>query len=299
MRIGITGATGFLGRYILRHLVDTGHECVCWLRASSKLDGLEVDADRVQWITGSLGDAPACRALVDGCDAVVHSALHHAGRRFRGGEGNVEEFAELNIGGTLQLIEAARAVNVPRFIFISTCAVHEEILTDRALDEAHPLWPKSHYGAHKAAIEKFIHSYGLGIGYDICSLRPTGIYGVAHPIENSKWIDLVRSVVKGKTVDVSGGGKEVHAADVARAVSVLLSAEGIAGQAYNCYDRYYSQHDVAMTAKTISGSDAEIVGEPTEPLHQIETGKLRALGCDFGGWPLFEQTIGELIEAVG
>jgi nucleoside-diphosphate-sugar epimerase len=49
--------------------------------------------------------------------------------------------------------------------------VHDVILQDRPLDEAHPLWPKSHYGAHKAAIEKFVHSFGLGEGYAICSLR--------------------------------------------------------------------------------------------------------------------------------
>ena len=46
--------------------------------------------------------------------------------------------------------------DVRRFVFIATCAVHDVILSDRPLDEAHPLWPKSHYGAHKAAIEKFV-----------------------------------------------------------------------------------------------------------------------------------------------
>ena len=56
--------------------------------------------------------------------------------------------------GTLRLIESARAAGVGRFVFISTCAVHEKILDDRPLDEAHPLWAMSHYGAHKAAIEK-------------------------------------------------------------------------------------------------------------------------------------------------
>ena len=35
-----------------------------------------------------------------------------------------------------------------RFVFISTCAVHDVILDDRPLDEAHPLWPAGHYGAH-------------------------------------------------------------------------------------------------------------------------------------------------------
>src|SRR5690606_1214457 len=120
-----------------------------------------------------------------------------------------------------------------RFVFISTCAVHDTILNDRTLDETHPLWPHSHYGAHKAAIEKFVHSYGLGQGFPICALRPTGVYGVNHPVEASKWFDLVRSVVRGETVTCNRGGKEVHAADVAKAAHLLLHApaEAITGQA--------------------------------------------------------------------
>jgi nucleoside-diphosphate-sugar epimerase len=88
----------------------------------------------------------------------------------------VIEFVQKNVVGTLMLIEAARRVGVSRFVFISTCAVHEKILDDRPLDEAHPLRATSHYGAHKAAIEKFVHSYGLGDGYPICALRPTGVF---------------------------------------------------------------------------------------------------------------------------
>jgi nucleoside-diphosphate-sugar epimerase len=201
--------------------------------------------------------------------------------------------------GTLELIEAARSAGVGRFIFISTCAVHEKILDDRPLDETHPLWPMSHYGAYKAAIEKFVHSYGLGQGYPICALRPTGVYGVARPIENSKWYNLVSAVVRGETVQCSRGGKEVHAADVAKAVGILLTADGIAGEAFNCYDRYVSEFDVAQLAKELSGSASEIVGEPKQPKHQIITDWIRTLGMQFGGDELLKQTVAQLVEGVG
>jgi nucleoside-diphosphate-sugar epimerase len=182
-------------------------------------------------------------------------------------------------------------------VFISTCAVHEIILDDRPLDEAHPLWAQTHYGAHKAAIEKFVHSYGFGHGFPICALRPTGVYGVAQPVSNSKWYDLVASVVRGEPVSCSRGGKEVHAADVAKAISLLLEAENIAGQAYNCYDRYVSEYDVATLAKQLSGSDSEIDGSPMSPKHQIVTDKIRALGMEFGGDELLKQTVAELVSA--
>lgn len=296
MKIAITGATGFIGRYIVRRLAEAGHELRCWHRPTSDRRGLDDVAARIEWVPGRLGDPDACRALVAGCDAVVHAALDHPGGGFRGGEGELIPFVETNVVGTLQLIESSRAARAGRFVFISTCAVHEKILDDRPLDEAHPLWPSSHYGAHKAAIEKFVHSYGFGAGYPICALRPTGVYGPSHPVEESKWFDLVRAVLRGEPVTCARGGKEVHAADVARGVEILLDADAVAGEAYNCYDMYVSEWDVATLAKDLSGSRGEIRGKQTAPKHQIVTDKIRSLGMEFGGRPLLEQTIARLVE---
>lgn len=298
MRIALTGATGFIGRYLARQLVGAGHRLRCWYRPQSDRTGWDPQADALAWIPGDLGDEQSAAELVAGCDAVVHAALYHPAGGFRGGEGELLPFVEKNVLGTIRLIEAARQAAVSRFVFLSTCAVHEKILEDRALDEAHPLWPTSHYGAHKAAIEKFVHSHGLGAGYPICALRPTGVYGLNHPANASKWYDLVAAVVRGEPVHCQRGGKEVHAADVARAVEILLQAEQIAGQAYNCYDRYISEYEVAQLARRIAHSSSEITGERNRPRHEIETGKLRALGMEFGGQELLEQTVAQLVAAV-
>jgi nucleoside-diphosphate-sugar epimerase len=295
MRVAVTGATGFLGRYIVRHLADKGHSCRCWHRPKSDRGGFEDVADRVEWLPGDLSEIGSMESLVRGADAVVHSALYRPGRRFMGAEGDLPTFVERNVLGTIRLIEAARAANVGRFVFIATCAVHDVILEDRNLDEAHPLWPKSHYGAHKAAIEKFVHSYGLGEGYGICSLRPTGIYGVARPVESSKWYDIVQSVKRGERVASARGGKEVHAADVAKAVGILLTDEGIAGQAYNCYDMYIAEQEVADIARKLTGMSSEIEHTNKGPRHQIDTSKLRALGMEFGGRALLEDTVRQMV----
>ncbi len=205
----------------------------------------------VNWIEGALGDAGAEKRLVDGADAIVHAALDHPGGGFRDTEGDRLGFIKTNLLGTLRLIEAAQAAGVGRFIFISSCAVHDRILPDRLLDETHPLWPESHYGAHKAAIEAFVHSYGYGEGVPICALRPTGIYGLAYPPRSSKWYSLIERIVEGKPVECHRGGKEVHASDVARAVEVMMAAvpTAITGEAFNCCDRYVSDHEVASIAQ--------------------------------------------------
>ena len=309
MRVAVTGATGFLGRYIVERLVDAGHTCRCWYReASSGRPGsdrgpFEAMSAKIEWVKGDLSNAGSMRDLVSGVDAVVHAALYRPGAGFRGAEGDVPTFVERNVLGTIRLIEAARvttegpAPGARRFIFIATCAMHEVILDDRNLDETHPLWPMTHYGAHKAAIEKFVHSYGLGDGYGICSLRPTGIYGLTRPPAASKWYDVVRLVKEGKPIASARGGKEVHAADVAKAVELLLTANGIAGQAYNCYDMYVSEQMVATIAKDITGSESRIEPLNKGPKHEIDTGKLRELGMSFGGKPLLERTVREMLDS--
>ena len=304
MKIAVTGATGFLGRYVVQALTRQQHACRCWYRPDRNGSGFESHSDfeehaeRFEWIPGRLGDVAATAALVTGCDAVVHAALMRCGPSFRGGEGDLVEFVQTNLLGTLQLIEAAQAASVSRFVFVSTCAVHERILPDRPLDETHPLWPASHYGAHKAAIEKFVHSFGLGTNYPICAVRPTGIYGLARPVEQSKWYDLVSRVARGEDVTCEHGGKEVHAADVARAISLLLLTDNIAGEVYNCYDMYVSEYDVAHIARKLSGQEGTISGERKQPRHQIETGKLRQLGMEFGGTPLLTATIQQIVDNV-
>ena len=149
-----------------------------------------------------------------------------------------------------------------------------------------------------AALEKFVHSYGLGQGWPICALRPTGIYGLAYPPSTSRWFDLVGQVLRGEPITSATGGKEVHAADVARGVELLLNANGhaVAGQAFNCYDRYVAEEDVARIAQELTGSSSVISSLNRGPRHQIETGKIRDLGMTFGGESLLRSTVGELVE---
>ena len=88
----------------------------------------------------------------------------------------------------------------------------------------------------------------------------------------------------------------MHASDVARAVEILLHAKGVAGQAYNCYDQYVAEQDVAHIAKEITGSDSTIEELNEGPLNQIDTSKLQSLGMEFGGQVLLERTIGDMLD---
>jgi nucleoside-diphosphate-sugar epimerase len=298
MTIAVTGGTGFVGRYIIDRLTGAGHRVRAWYRPSSDREGFN-RPELIDWLPGSLDDLDSCAALVADTRALVHAAFWRPRPGFRGAEGDLVKFVSANVVGSIRLFEAARAAGI-RTVFVSTCAVHEKILDDRPLDETHPIWPKSHYGAHKGALEQFVHSYGLGHGDAICSLRPCGVYGVARPIESSRWFDLLRAVAAGRPVTCQGGGKFVHAADVSRAVEILLQADAskIMGQAFNCCERYFSELEIAHAAQKIAGTVGPIDGHSKTPKHQIETGKLRSLGMEFGGAALFHETLSQLVAAV-
>ena len=295
MRIAITGGTGFLGHYIVSQLSEAGYVCRCLYRSDRRRASLV--GQELEWVLGDLADRESLAQLVEGCQAVVHAAFDRPGRGFRGAEGDVVSFVRNNVLGTIELIEAARAANVDRFVFVSSCAVHERILGDRPLDEAHPLWSATHYGAYKAAVEQFVHSYGFGHEYNVCAIRPCGIYGLARPIQDSKWFDLVADIVSGRDVTCTGGGKIVHAADVARGIRTLLEAGNVQGEAYNCCERYLSDWDVAQLVKRMTGSPSIIRGQPRTAKHQILSSKLELLGFRFGGEQQLRETLEQLIGA--
>lgn len=309
MKIAITGGTGFLGRYIIEQLSSQGHNLKAWYRPKSTRSLECVDAVRqqlptVQWLSGELGDTAATQNLVADAEILVHAALSRTGIGFRGSEGNLEEYMQRNFIGSIKLLEAARSAGVRRVILISTCAVHEKILSDRPLDETHPVWPASHYGAGKAALEAMVHSYALGQNWEIAAIRPCGIYGMAHPIQESKWYNLIHQVARGETVETQGGGKEVHAEDVAKAIALLCRAPqaDVTGAIYNCCDQYVSQFEVATIAKELTGSQATLIGSPSQPRHQIDSSRLQKLGVacggfTFGGKEKLRETIAQILHA--
>src|SRR5205085_7199437 len=79
MRIAVTGATGFLGRYLVRRLAAAGHQLRCWHRPGSDRTGFDRETGSIEWLAGQLGDADAARELVRGADALIHAAVQWQG----------------------------------------------------------------------------------------------------------------------------------------------------------------------------------------------------------------------------
>ena len=298
MKIAVTGATGFLGRYLVDALLEAGHPVVGWTRRPLS-DANLPSREGLHRVRGELGRAEDARELVRDVDAVVHSGCNRSGVSFLDASREPLRDWHTNATGSLQLLDAAASAGVRRFVFISSGAVHDKVLTDRPLDETHPLLPSTFYGACKASVESLVHHYGASGRMIACTLRPTSIYGVADPASESKWFDLIRHVYRGDSVTATGGSKTVHASDVAKAVVLLLrQGESIAGETYNCCDAMISEYKVARIAQELSSQSVEIHGPEKVAKHNIQTGKLESLGMRFGGEPLLRNTVGRLLEAI-
>ena len=267
MLIAITGASGFIGSYVVRTLHAAGHRIRALVRPTSRREHVAPFVEH--FIEGDVADAQSLAALVAGVDAVIHDAADWDALR-RSPTTNFER----NVFASLQLLEQARQAGVEQFIFVSSVAVYHNILPDRKLDENHPTWPSSIYGAYKAAIEPHLIAYQCTYGMNTSSWRPAAVYGIDPKLEKSQWHDLINTTKQGGTIDTAHGGKITHVQDIADALTLALGDEKCAGQFYNLVDRYIYWQQAAEFAKEITGSSATIIDRKgAGPKNSFDTSK--------------------------
>ena len=293
MIVAVTGATGYVGRFIVKKLIASGMAVRAWRRRSSDLTGLPED---IEWIEGELGSEESAAALVEGADMLVHAALEHAPGRYRGGEGeDPARFWRLNVDGSAALLRAARRAGVKRAVVFSSRAVFGANQTGPLGDDSEPS-PDTHYGSAKAELETFMRKFAKS--WPVAALRPTGIYGIVEPVVRSKWFSLINDVLDGMPVNARAG-TEVHGDDVANATWTLLQAppDAIAGRAFNCSDIVVSHRDIVRLVHELAKISGPVPEEGELPQGIMRTDALQALGVKFGGRPLFEKTIAALVAA--
>jgi nucleoside-diphosphate-sugar epimerase len=267
MLVALTGATGFVGTHTAAALARAGHAVRALARPTSNREAAEPYVD--EWRTGDQHDPQALAGLVAGVDAVIHAAVDWHAREMGPGPN-----FQRNVLASLQLLEATRQAAVPQFLFVSSVAVYHDILPDRRLDENHPTWPNSIYGAYKAAIEPHLKAYYFQYGMNTSSWRPAAIYGIDPNLPRSQWYDLVKTAKEGGTIDEPKGGKITHVQDVADALALAIGDDAVAGEFYNLVDGYMYWQGAAELAKELTGSNATIVDRAgTGPKNTFDTTK--------------------------
>ena len=169
MRVFVTGGSGFVGGHVIEALQAAGHEVLALARSPSSAS--RVAAYGATPVLGALGEVgpDALRA----CDAVVHAAAHVASW------GPWEDFARINIEGTRQLLDAARAAGLRRFVHIGTEAAlfAGQDLVD--IDEScpHPKRQRFAYSRSKAEAEELVLAADDVAGMRTVVLRPRLVWG--------------------------------------------------------------------------------------------------------------------------
>jgi UDP-glucose 4-epimerase len=205
-RIAVTGGAGFLGSHLVEALAAAGHTVTVLDRAASPW--LPAGA---RMITAELDDAGALAELVAGQDAVYHLA---AFADLNAARDRPLETAQVNIIGTLRLLEAMRAAGVARFLFASTVYVYSR--------------EGGFYRCSKQACESYIEEYGRELGLRYTVLRYGSLYGTRSDRTNGVH-RLLASAMRDGRITYAGSPDDVreyiHVEDAARLSVDVLGPE--------------------------------------------------------------------------
>ncbi len=172
MRVLVTGGSGFIGSNIVRRLLELGHEAVVLDDLSSGF--AENLVPGVPFFEADVRDADAVAAALEGCDVVLHLAASVGNARSI--DDPVKD-SQINVIGTLNVLESARRQGLRRIVFSSSAGIFGELKT-LPIDEDHPQDPDSPYGASKLAAEKMCLVYNKLYGMHNVCLRYFNVYGV-------------------------------------------------------------------------------------------------------------------------
>jgi nucleoside-diphosphate-sugar epimerase len=179
MRVLVTGGAGFIGSHLAERLAADGHEVLVLDNLSTgRRENLEAGArpgtrGRLTLVEGDVRDEAALARVARGCEVVYHQAALAAVAR------SVEdplEVYDVNVRGTLRVLEAARAAGVRRVVFASSASVYGDAASLPKREDQPPR-PRSPYAATKAAGEGLMSAWQATYGLETVSLRFFNVYG--------------------------------------------------------------------------------------------------------------------------
>jgi len=249
----VTGGTGLLGSHIAEQLVRRDRRVRALVRPNSDTRFLE--SLGVELATGDVTDAASLQAACAGVTRVYHAAARV------GDWGPWPEFVAITIEGTRNLLGAATAAGVQRFLHISSISAYgHPNQAGLVIDESAPLGVNLHkwsyYSRAKVEAEKLVwaaHERGDVVATVI---RPSWLYG---PRDRATLSRLCDSIRKGKIKLIGEGNNRLnvaHAANVAEAAIAAAEAGAGAGEAFNC------SNDGVLTQKQYFDMVAKAMGLP-------------------------------------
>lgn len=177
-KVLVTGAGGFIGSHLVEALLREGCDIRAFVHYNSSnnygfLETLGPQLKDIEVVAGDLRDKDAVRRAVAECGIVFHlGALIGIPYSYL----NPADAVATNVGGTLNVLDAARELNTEKVIVTSTSEVYGTPLYV-PVDEKHPLQAQSPYAASKIAADKLAESYCLSYDLPVAIVRPFNTFG--------------------------------------------------------------------------------------------------------------------------
>ncbi len=223
MKAFVTGGSGFVGTFLIKALVKRGHE-VAALARSDKAEAA-VRAVGARPVRGDLADVDAATRGMTGCDVVFHAAA------FTSETGKLADHIPPTVDGTRNMLAAAKAAKVKRFVHVSTEAVLASGKPIIRADETvpYPAKPAGPYPITKGMAERLVLEAKGEL--EVVIIRPRFIWGAGDTSLIPKLSEAVRS---GKFAWIGGGRYLTSTCHIANVVEgALLAAErGAPGEIY-------------------------------------------------------------------
>ena len=182
MKYLVTGGAGFIGSHIVEQLVQDGQDVVIIDDLSSgELKNLAPIIDKIKFVKGDIRDFKVINSAMKGIDYVSHQA---AKRAVPDSIIHPEEFNDVNINGTFNVLKAAHECNVKRVVFASSSSVYGDS-DEFPLNESLLPEPKSPYAITKLIGEHYVRYFYENYGLETTSLRYFNVFG---PRQDSKSI---------------------------------------------------------------------------------------------------------------
>jgi UDP-glucose 4-epimerase len=308
LKVLITGGAGFVGSHLVDRFLNGEYEIVVIDNFfSGKIENMKQHMNNKSFhlIKGDVRSLEDVEKAVKGVDAVCHlAAIVNIPLSIE----NPSLTEDVNVKGTLNLLEACVKHNVRHFVYVSTCAVYGEARY-LPIDEEHPTNPLSPYGASKLVAEHYCNIFNRIYGLQTVCLRFFNIYGSRQPSGPYGGVitTFIESLEKEKPLVIYGNGNQtrdfLYVADAGKACMLALHSKNCSGKTFNIgTGTRVSINELAqILIRLVNKSKAKVIysderkGDIRESYANITKAK-KELGfkCDYSISEGLKEMVGEL-----
>ncbi len=261
MRVFVSGGAGFIGSHLANQLHRRGH----YVRVLDDLSSGEpstLDAG-IHMTRGDVRDVPKLWSLLQGVDIVYHLAARVS---VPASVLYPREYNEVNVGGTVALLEACRDVGVDRVVLTSSATVYGD-QAQQPIQEVASTHPSVPYAVSKVAAEQYLFTIGRLSGFETVALRIFNAYGPGQqlpPVHAPVIPQVMRQILGGGSVIVYGDGSQsrdfIYIDDVVEALIHAATAPNIDRQIINVGSGVETPvRDLIEQMSTVVGKKANVL----------------------------------------